>query len=83
MFIFMLILSAEQVFAVSTDPPVPGTTENKAVPCSQEIEDGGTGTPPPPGLCLPINNYLMPLLISGLCLGTYFVMKSEAKGTDL
>lgn len=40
-------------------------------PCGQP--DQGGGVPPPVGLCLPINDYLLPLLITGILFGAYKV----------
>lgn len=41
--------------------------------------DGGTvgGVPPPVGLCLPINDYLVPLLLAGIALGSFQLWKAE------
>ncbi|MFV8837193.1 hypothetical protein [Salinimicrobium soli] len=55
----------------ATDPPPPSsdsTTQNP--PCSSSDEETGTGVPPPPGLCLPINDYLAPLFLAGMVLGS-------------
>ena len=56
------------------DPPEPQTkSHDNGVrgPCGRP--DQGQGVPPPVGLCLPINDYLLPLLISGILLGAYKV----------
>lgn len=58
------------------NPPEPQTkSHDNGVrgPCGQP--DQGRGVPPPVGLCLPINDYLFPLLISGIILGAYQVRK--------
>lgn len=58
------------------DPPAPQLkSHDNGVrgPCGQP--DQGQGVPPPVGLCLPINDYLLPLLISGILLGAYQVRK--------
>lgn len=50
-------------------------------PCG-ELPDGGNGggpgIPPPVGLCLPINDYLLPLLLSGIALGSFMVWRLES-----
>lgn len=56
------------------DPPEPAQkSHDNGVrgPCGQP--DQGRGVPPPVGLCLPINDYLLPLLIAGIFLGAYKV----------
>ncbi|MDX1762460.1 MAG: hypothetical protein R3218_09925, partial [Christiangramia sp.] len=59
-------------------PPEPMLTtqeESTLSPCGSG--DGGTGSvgiPPPKGLCLPINDYLIPLFISGVCLGAFSLL---------
>lgn len=51
------------------EPPTPGN--DTGGPCGQP--DRGRGVPPPVGLCLPINDYLLPLLLCGIILGAYKV----------
>lgn len=43
--------------------------------------DGGetVGVPPPVGLCLPINDYLWALLVSGVVVGSYGLRIVETK----
>ncbi len=64
-------------------PPEPRTAANQTSgngrgPCG-ELPEGGSGggpsIPPPVGLCLPINDYLLPLLISGIMLGGFMVQR--------
>lgn len=88
-FVFILILCGcgAYSFAVyAQHPPEPrmGTTSSSLTDSSPCDPDGGgfenqNGTPitPPPGLCLPINDYLYPLLIAGLALGAYQIQKVE------
>lgn len=76
--IFFAIFHIGAYGAEVQDPPEPTTKshENGANgPCGQP--DQGRGVPPPVGLCLPINDYLLPLLISGILLGAYKVRKSS------
>jgi hypothetical protein len=76
-FVLMATLSmGTYSFPLQNDPPEPETDkshDNGVGPCGQP--DQGQGTPPPPGLCLPINDYLLPLLVSGILLGAYNVRK--------
>lgn len=64
-------------------PPEPRTAANQTGngrgPCGQLPAGGGKGPgiPPPVGLCLPINDYLLPLLISGILLGGIMVLRLE------
>ncbi len=54
----------------SSPPPEPMmTTEDTTSDCGSGDGGDGGGIPPPVGLCLPINDYLLPLLISGVALG--------------
>ncbi len=69
-------------------PPEPKTAANQTSgngrgPCG-ELPDpdnpgNGPGIPPPVGLCLPINDYLLPLFISGIVLGGIMVWRLEGK----
>lgn len=56
------------------DPPPPTQKSHNGGgpnPCGRP--DQGRGVPPTVGLCLPINDYLLPLLITGILLGAYKV----------
>lgn len=59
----------------SNYPPEPtmATDDSLQSPCGSG--DGGQegGIPPPVGLCLPINDYLLPLLVAGIALGTMYI----------
>lgn len=86
--VFLLIFSAQLISAGATDPPEPFATAQDigdGPPCQEQTEvvDGEesttSGNPPPPGLCLPINDYLLPLFISGLCLGSFFLLRNETE----
>lgn len=67
-------------------PPQPTTAANPGNgrgPCGQMPEGGkggGPGIPPPVGLCLPINDYLLPLLLSGIALGSFMMWRLEKSG---
>lgn len=49
--------------------PIMATQETTKGPCGEG--DGGNpgGISPPVGLCLPINDYIFPLFLSGIALG--------------
>lgn len=57
------------------EPPEPQNKSHNGQggpnPCGRP--DQGQGVPPPVGLCLPINDYLLPLLIMGIVLGAWKV----------
>ena len=44
-------------------------------PCGDDREDDGNT--PPPGLCMPIDDYIFPLLVLGLIFGAYKVHKLQ------
>ncbi len=46
----------------------------------QAVKTAKAVRPPPPGFCLPINDYLLPLFISGLLLGGFKLWKIEKNG---
>lgn len=77
-------------FAVYSQGPVQGPPEpsmqsqgNGKGPCGKLTNNpgNGPGIPPPVGLCLPINDYLLPLLISGIALGGFMVWRLEQSTT--
>lgn len=67
-------------------PPEPQMAQNGngRGPCG-ELPDkstgGGPSIPPPVGLCLPINDYLLPLLISGIAFGGIMMWRLERSTT--
>jgi hypothetical protein len=73
----------------SSPPPEPMmTTEDTTSDCGSGDGGGGTGISPPVGLCLPINDYLLPLFVSGIALGAVAVFnlqkqQQEAKNSVL
>lgn len=71
-------------------PPEPTTAANQGNgngrPCGRpgqgnqgngQGNGNGPGIPPPVGLCLPINDYLLPLLLTGIAFGSYMVWRIE------
>lgn len=68
----ILLLSTAFCFfsygAFAQTPPEPMANDTTV----GHVDDCGTqGGLPPVGLCMPINDYLVPLLISGIFLGAY------------
>lgn len=63
-------------------PPAPteqGPSTGRG-PCGEGTGGGnGPSIPPPVGLCLPINDYLFPLLISGVALGAFSLFRLQKK----
>ncbi|WP_324720147.1 hypothetical protein [Salinimicrobium sp. HB62] len=66
------------------NPPPPMASNhgngNGRGPCGQLPENangGGPRIPPPVGLCLPINDYLLPFLLVGIAFGGYKIWKLE------
>lgn len=86
LYLFFAITVSWGVYAFPVqDPPAPGTkSHNEAAgpnPCGRA--DMGRGVPPPVGLCLPINDYLLPLLIMGILLGAWKVRPKTTIKTEL
>lgn len=75
LYFFLLVTMNMGIYSFPVqDPPEPQTKSHESNgrgPCGRP--DNGQGVPPPVGLCLPINDYLLPLLISGILLGAYKV----------
>lgn len=64
-----------------TYPPEPTSVDQKShetQDCGEGLETSdGSQIPPPVGLCLPINDYLVPLLIVGILFGAYKVKEIQ------
>lgn len=63
-------------------PPEPQMEHGtgNAGPCGKGNGGGnGPSIPPPVGLCLPINDYLLPLFMSGIVLGGFMVWRLEGR----
>lgn len=66
-------------------PPSPTTAardvgQGPGSPCNRGDHPGqgnGAPPPPPPGLCLPINDFLLPLFFSGILLGAFSLYRSD------
>ncbi len=71
------------LYAQENNPPPPTMSSqsngNGKGPCGKKPDNPGQGIPPPVGLCLPINDYLLPLLLSGIALGGSMVWRLEKK----
>lgn len=65
---------------LSSPPPEPMmTSEDTTSDCGGGDGGGGPGIPPPVGLCLPINDYLFPLFVSGVALGAFSLFYLQKK----
>ena len=62
-----------------THPPEPRMNQDPGsgpgTPCDQP---DGTGTQPPVGLCLPIDDYIYPFLVLAILYGAYKINQKEA-----
>lgn len=77
-FLLVLIVGQGEVNAkFSQDPPEPMASDVPGSECAGE----GTGSGPsvPVGLCLPINDYLVPLFVVGIVLGSFSLWQTEQK----
>lgn len=74
---FSLLFSQD----LSIPPPEPMMAQQSTTTgdCGGGDGGGGPGIPPPVGLCLPINDYLLPLLLSGVALGAFSLILLERK----
>ena len=61
------------------EPVTAATQDARKGPCGRlpDKPGNGPGIPPPVGLCLPINDYLLPLLLSGIALGGFMIWRLE------
>lgn len=80
-FIFLAAFLGNLSFGTAQDfsspPPEPMmTTEDTS---GSGCGEGGNSPPPPVGLCLPINDYLLPLLTSGVVLGAFSLFRLQKK----
>lgn len=57
-------------YAQKDGPPAPTEKRHKGPPCDPG-NGNGNGVPPPPGLCLPIDDYVYILMAVGLMYGCY------------
>lgn len=68
-------------------PPEPGQKSHQQGLCGQgNGYENGTGNgriPPPVGLCLPINDYLVPFLIMGILFGAYKIRKIHTESKEV
>lgn len=70
------------------EPPTPTALQDvgqgPGSPCDRTDHPGqgnGAAPPPPPGLCLPINDYLIPMLTAGIIFGAYKVRNLNRSST--
>lgn len=76
----VFVMAAEGKAQFSENPPEPmaaATSDPRKGDCGKG--DGGNdgGISPPVGLCLPINDYLVPLLLSGIALGSFSLWQKK------
>ncbi len=66
-------------YAQKVVPPPPTDKRHKGPPCDPGIDpdETGPGVPPPPGLCLPIDDYVYLLMAVGVMYGCYKLRKFE------
>ena len=81
-FFFVLLTAGGHCYAMQNQhPPEPQKTANQEErlgPCGQGNGGGSSpNVPPPVGLCLPINDYLLPLLFTGIVLGAWKLNRIE------
>lgn len=76
-FCFCFVLYSHGQFIQHPPEPMASDMDSQQVP-GQDCADDYEGTTPPPGLCMPINDYIIPLLIAGIFLGAYQVQRIEA-----
>ena len=76
-----------QVGQNNPPPPIQNQSQgNGRGPCGQLPEPAngnGPRIPPPVGLCLPINDYLLPLLLIGIVFGGYKIWELESYSKTL
>lgn len=70
-------IAAQELSSPPPEPMMSTTTEGTRTGCGEG--SSGPGIPPPVGLCLPINDYLLPLLMSGVALGAGSLFMLEKK----
>ena len=73
--ITMILMSLQMV---AQEPPAPDSADTN--PCGTTTGGNtGPGVPPPPGLCLPINDYIFPVLIGGIIIGSarFWILESR------
>lgn len=65
-------------YGQSDFPPPPDSTVQSTQFYDCDGEDTGGGDPSvPPGLCMPIDDYILPLFVIGLIFGAYKMRKLE------
>jgi hypothetical protein len=76
----LFVSTAEVTAQFSENPPEPmaaTTTDGRKGDCGKGDGGNGGGISPPVGLCLPINDYLVPLLLSGIALGSFSLWQKK------
>jgi len=70
LFIGVLTTSYAQ-YGKDKQPPAPTAKVQESPPCDPGPGDGTGGPSPPPGLCLPIDDYVYILMAVGVMYGCY------------
>lgn len=72
-------------YSQNPPPPMMQTTEDSTTDsgCGETTDPDDGSPPPPPGFCLPINDYLLPLFLSGVALGAFQLFRLRKKHEDL
>ncbi|SDR90882.1 hypothetical protein [Christiangramia echinicola] len=81
-FLILTLYLGVTVTTYAQSPPEPNKqqSDRRGPPCDKFDDDGpgqGQGVPPPPGLCLPIDDYVYLLMAVGVMYGCYKVRKFE------
>lgn len=81
LFLILLLSLCFSATALAQDkggPPPPDTKRHGKPPCSDRVNPGqGNGPSVPPGLCLPIDDYVYLLMAVGVMYGCYKMRKFE------
>lgn len=77
--IIVVLLSMFSYGQYAQHPPEPRMMDmgtNDFTPC-EEYDPSDPSQVPPPGLCMPINDYIIPFLLVGIIYGTYKIQRIE------
>ena len=68
---------------ISNHPPEPmaSTQDDGWQGCAEDTQPGKEVPSVPPGLCMPIDDYIIPLLVAGLIFGAYRMHKLSPSQT--
>lgn len=83
-FLIMALMLGVTVNTYAQSPPEPTKqqSDRRGPPCDPGNDGGnGQGVPPPPGLCLPIDDYVYILMAVGVMYGCYKLRDFESTRT--